>query len=48
MSSRQSEVDEDMLWKDFGKCGTIEDLFLMRDPQGYSRGRCAEEAVLME
>lgn len=32
-------LKEETLWRDFEECGAIEDLFLMKDQQGNSRGR---------
>lgn len=32
-------ITDDILWRDFGECGVIEDLFLMRDQSGESKGR---------
>lgn len=33
-------IHEDTLRRDFEECGVVEDLFLMKDHEGYSRGRC--------
>eukprot|EP00929_Paragymnodinium_shiwhaense_P118764 TRINITY_DN90682_c0_g1_i1.p1 TRINITY_DN90682_c0_g1~~TRINITY_DN90682_c0_g1_i1.p1 ORF type:complete len:577 (-),score=179.12 TRINITY_DN90682_c0_g1_i1:68-1648(-) len=32
-------LDEDTLWRDFEECGVVEDLFILRDAQGNSKGR---------
>jgi len=32
-------LSEEALWRDFGECGAIEDLFLLKDADGNSRGR---------
>jgi len=33
------KIDEDVVRRDFEECGAVEDIFLLKDEQGYSRGR---------